>query len=251
MKFYYLIQISYIGLDYFGWQKQKDFPTIQGEIEKALISICGSEKIKTFGASRTDSKVSALSNFLRACLPKDFDMEELKLLMNSQLPREIRVLNVKPTHKHYLVSKESKAKEYIYQFSLKKIDHDFIESSIENLDIEKMKSACSLFIGEHSFHNFQYRGTTKNKVRTILQCEILKTPLSKYTVENENIFALKIKANGFLKQMVRIIMGTLFEVGQGLITEEQIKDSLKVDSNLKLGHIASGHALFLHYIEYD
>jgi len=253
MKSYYLFEISYIGLNYFGWQKQKQFATIQGEIEKALKELCNSEKIKTFGASRTDSKVSALSNFFRASLPSPFETLVLKSKLNHLLPQDIRVLNVKETTKNFLVSKSSKAKEYLYQFSFDDLSEEqlkFITPLDKQIDIDKMMAGCSLFIGEHSFHNYQYRGTTKNKVRTIIECEIIPTPLINFSPENKKVYTLRIKGNGFLKQMVRIIMGTLIELGENKISQDQILDSLDVESNLKLGHIAPGNALFLHYIEY-
>lgn len=258
MNKYYLVKLSYNGIRYFGWQKQKQFKSVHDTFESALKDALPPDTIfHSIGASRTDARVHALGQVVRVNLT-DLNLEpsELKQRLNSKLPFDIRVENVIRTHSYFKVIAFAKDKEYLYLF------HNNRETSPwmfpytvnfeEELDIQKMKEAAKLFIGEHDFKNYCYRGqNVKNSIRKVYECEIIENHQLDLVGQSIKSYALRIRGAGFLKQMVRIIMGALVQVGNGTIELSDIRSSLEnPQDERKLGFISPPHGLFLHFIKY-
>lgn len=257
MNKYYLVKLSYNGIRYFGWQKQKQFKSIHGEFEMALQKSVGEEiQTHSIGASRTDARVHAFGQVVRVNLTDlDLSPEELMIRLNKELPFDIRVENIVRTHPHFKVMLYAIEKEYLYFFTNKPKTtpwmFPYLVNFEEELDLEKMKIAAEVFIGRHDFKNFAYRGNNvKDSYRKVYHCEI---------IENYNLdlgdtiikgHCLRIRGNGFLKQMVRLIVGSLVQVGNGQIQISDIEESLKTDSDKKVGFIAPPHGLFLNKIKY-
>ncbi|MDD0851875.1 tRNA pseudouridine(38-40) synthase TruA [Halobacteriovorax sp. GB3] len=249
-KYYYLINLSYFGNAYFGWQKQKNFPTLSGTIETVLEKRFGPGSFHLLGASRTDSKVHALDQFCKLQLNESIDERELKDFLNKKLPSDIHIKQIIKSNAQFRLIQSVKSKCYCYYFSNQQSDNLFSSQLCPNfkeqLDIEAMIEALELFKGVHSFHNYQYRSPIKGTMeREIKALSIEKNPHFIDGLSIEQSYLIKIEANGFMKQMVRLIVGTLIDLGRGLITKEQIRESLSLKSNLKLGFIAPGSGLYL------
>lgn len=255
MKKFYMVKLQYNGSAYHGWQKQKQLPTLAQAFNEAL-SKCVPDHVKThaLGASRTDARVHALSQVVKVTV-HDFDLspEDFQDLLNKHLPSDMRVLNVIRTHKFIRVIEWAQKKEYLYLFHNQNEQAENCPYSVnfqEPLDLEKMKQACQLFIGEYDFINFSYRGSTNNTVRKVFDCKIIDNHQLEFNGTTISSYALRIEGNGFLKQMVRLIVGALIKVGNGQITLEQLKESLETGSSTRVGFIAPAKGLVLYKISY-
>ena len=253
-KFYYTAQIAYDGFLYHGWQRQISLPTVQATILKALSQIVPEgASVNVIGASRTDAKVHAIEQVAQIIIEFKIEPQDLLLQLNYLLPTDIEITNIKQSHSKFMVIYQATKKDYYYLFSNDKITQvqdNHIVNFVEPLNLEQMKIGCKVFIGEHSFHNFQYKMNPNNTTtRTIFTCRIVKNP--SYAPESiSDIYSLEISGSGFLKQMVRIIMGTLINIGQGFSLPDEIYSSLHVDSPIKLGFISPAYGLHLQKIHY-
>lgn len=252
----YKLIIQYKGTNYSGWQKQPDEKTVQGELNKVLSKICKSEEIKTLGSGRTDSGVHALGQVVKLTMPLDIGGSELSRGLNSLLPDDIQVLSVEKTDESFHPIQNSEWKEYVYLFSTQRelslFHKDYVAIHPYELNIDDMKKACDLFLGSHDFSDFQCVGTEVNStVREIMECE-LTTYENKWGIfpETENVFMLRVRGEGFLKQMVRLMMGTLWSVGQSKTSLERLKSSLDTPIGDRLGPVAPAQGLYLKEVFY-
>jgi tRNA pseudouridine38-40 synthase len=252
----YKAKIQYIGTSYCGWQIQPTDKTIQGSLNKALIQINKSKDIVTLGSGRTDSGVHAFGQVVKISMPLLIGSEELIKALNSLLPQDIRVLEVQKVSKDFHPIAQAKWKEYSYLFStsrnLSVFHKQFVTEAPTGLNIEKMKSACKLFEGEHDFKDFQCVGTeVSSTVRCVFSCQLEDYIDSWGPFPNEpNIYMLSVNGNGFLKQMVRLIVGTLWSVGQEKVSLEALESSLLSPSGEKLGIVAPPNGLYLKEVFY-
>ncbi|MFV0503143.1 MAG: tRNA pseudouridine(38-40) synthase TruA [Lachnospirales bacterium] len=214
-----ILTMSYNGKRYHGWQKQKDTLTIQGELEKALKNIYEYD-VSTIGASRTDSGVHALDQ--KAVYVVDnskIPANKIYLALNKYLDDDIRVLNSSLIYDefHPLLHVLNKTyKYYIYNNNISNPLFYHTYTYGKELDIDKMNKACKYFLGENDFAAFCSSGnSSKTTIRKINYLFIKKT---------DNIIEVEINGDGFLYNMVRIIVGTLIMVGLGKIEPEDIKN---------------------------
>jgi tRNA pseudouridine38-40 synthase len=253
MKRYYNLEISYEGQNYFGWQRQKDFVTVQGTIENILKEIVESNFIRTIGSSRTDTGVHALANVCFVQIPTELTPIQLKDRLNQALPPEIRVNKCERTYKQFKVIYFADRKTYFYLFKNEpsEINSNYFTNIEEKLDIEKMKEAAKFFEGLHNFTNFSYK-PSKNAEMTkeVFKCEIIEDQHFLKGKDREGCFALVIEGSGFLKQMIRIMMGALFNIGKGLVTIEDIQEAFSTTEFKKTGYITPGAGLYLKEIEF-
>ena len=206
MKF--LLELSYLGKNYSGYQKQKNGNSIQEELEKAIEKIVG-KKVLTNASGRTDAGVSALKqvvSFELDNLPKNLDKR-----LNLILPEDIRVLKVEKAEEDFHARFSAKRKTYLYNFYVSNVNIPFLDIFAlrvnENFDIKKVENEVFSLVGEKDFSAFCASGSqVVDKVREIYSAKILK---------NDLFYSLEITGNGFLYNMVRIIMGTLLEIGYG------------------------------------
>lgn len=211
------LTLAYEGTAYCGWQIQEKAnppPTVQGAVETALFALVG-QKIRVFGAGRTDTGVHALGQVAHCDLPeRSWDWRHR---LNSVLPPDIRILSALPAAPDFHARRDALTKTYRYQFWQEK---EFVAPLLRNqvwpcgpLDCELAASGLGRLLGEHDFASFQNSGTSvKSTVRTITGISLREIPQPDYGVAP--MLCLEITGSGFLKQMVRNIAGFLAETGR-------------------------------------
>ena len=239
------IIVKYLGKDYHGWQKQIGEKTIQGEIEKAAKKIFD-QKIYLIGSGRTDAGVHALGQTANFILNHSIPENKILYALNSRLPRDIRVVDSKEVPMCFHSRYNSLGKTYEYRIYNNRIIDPFIKDTTYfipfKLDIEKMNRAKEYFKGEHDFKAFMSSGSSaKSTVRKIYRIKIN---------ESNKIIKLSITGNGFLYNMVRIIAGTLIEVGRGKIEENKLIDIIEGRNRKLAGKTAKAEGLFLKKVYY-
>lgn len=239
------IIIEYQGKGFYGWQKQPDRLNIQGEIERAIEEITG-EKVDLIASGRTDAGVHSLGQTANFKIESEFPIEKIPIALNSKLKNSIRILSAEemPERFHSRYSVKSKRYRYIINNSLygSAIYRELEFHIPQKLNVTKMKEAIKYFEGEYDFSAFKASGTSsKNSVRTIYKAEI---------IEDEDRIKIELTGNGFLYNMVRIISGTLVEVGEGKIQPEEIKDIIEGKDRKKAGRTLPPHGLYLVEVTY-
>lgn len=240
-----LIVIEYDGTNYSGWQKQLNAPSIQEEVEKAIFKIT-KKQTEIFGSGRTDAKVHALgqvANFHTDCT---IPTEKIAIALNSVLPDDIVILKSIEVSNDFHARYSAKKKTYIYRVlntEIKRpLERNYACHVREKLDIEAIKNMAKLLIGEHDFKAFSSRGSSaKTTIRTIYDIKITK--------END-IIVFEFTGNGFLYNMVRIIVGTLIELGKNS-SKYDIKKALDTGDRKYAGPTALPQGLFLKKVSYN
>lgn len=239
------LTIEYDGTNYCGWQKQNNEKTIQEEIEKAIYKAVG-EVVEVIGSSRTDAGVHArgmVANFkTNATIPFD----KFKYAINDKLPDDIAIIESEEVSEDFHARYDSKGKTYCYSIINRQqkpaIGRNYVYHFKWDLDIEKMREACKYFIGKHDFKAFRSLGSSvKTTERTIEELYIESEG------EKINIF---ITADGFLYNMVRIIVGTLLKVGRGKIPVEDIEKIILLGDRKKAGPCVPAQGLILEKVYY-
>lgn len=239
------LTIEYDGKDFNGWQKQPNKLNIQGEIERAIKDITG-EEVDLTASGRTDAGVHALGQVANFKTNSNIPVDKFPIALNTKLKRSIRILEAEEVDERFHSRYNCKRKTYRYVINnsengtaiYRNLEHNFSQK----LDVEKMNEAAKSFIGEHDFKGFKASGTSsKSSVRTIYEAEVYK--------ENGRVI-IELTGNGFLYNMVRIISGTLIEVGIGKIVPEQITDIIKSEDRTKAGKTLPPNGLYLVKVEY-
>lgn len=253
---FYKIYVSYKGTNYFGWQIQntpEGKKTIQGEINLALARLCQNENIKTLGSSRTDAGVHAIEQVFKATLPINLPLQALEQGLNSFLPPEIRILKAEFSSADFHPVGAAIWKEYLYYYSHiqpSPFESDLVAHYPYEVDFSKMNQAAKLFLGKHDFKNFQCVGTeVPTTVREIFEIELTQE-LRKSPWGELPLFCLRIRGEGFLKQMVRMIMGSLWSVGRGKTDIPRVKSALNMEVIERVGFVAPACGLYLHKIHF-
>jgi tRNA pseudouridine38-40 synthase len=204
----YRITLCYDGTDYFGWQRQPDKKTIQGSLEKALTQITRKNP-PVIGAGRTDAGVHALAQVAHFKTETDLSEEELLKAFNSLLPKDIRILSLQKVDRNFHSRKMAVSKLYQYRINntpnINPFNLRYVLYWSSPLDTDQMKTAARLFVREEDFTPFS-SNRHLHPVRRVLHSEIHKKG-------NEIIY--QVEANGFLRYMVRTMVGTLLEIGKG------------------------------------
>lgn len=243
------LTVAYDGTNYCGFQEQRGtgLATIQEELEKALSKLAGS-RIQIIGAGRTDAGVHArgqVVNFRSASWPVPTD--KIHLAMNAILPRDIAVLHAQEVPEEFHSRFSATAKTYRYSIYhhrvMSPLHRLYFYHEPRNLNIEAMTLGAQLIQGTHDFKCFQAQGTpVKDTVRTIFRAEL--------TCNGPLIF-FDIRGNGFLYNMVRIITGTLLEIGVGKKDWRQISDIIASRDRTQAGTTVPPQGLTLERVEYD
>lgn len=218
----YKIIIQYDGTKYDGWQRQKNTKnTIEERFSSVLLKMCG-KKVEIFASGRTDRGVHAENQVANFKCETSLSEEEILNYLNHYLPKDILVKRIEEVPERFHARLNAVSKTYEYSIATKKSDvfiRKYVFEADKALDIEKMRSASELFIGKHDFKAFSSLGKTKKStVRTVNFIDIS---------ENDGLVKIKINANGFLYNMVRIIAGTLFEIGTGEKSKDDIERIFK------------------------
>ena len=255
----YSIRLSYDGSAFCGWQIQNNARTVQGELEKALSTLLGTA-ISVVGAGRTDSEVNAI-NYIAHFDTSDevsINAEQLCYKLNAILPREVAVHEVSATENEFHARFDARSREYHYFIHFRK--DPFCEKYSYRmrypLDMERMNEAAKHLLGEHDFSCFEKVGG--NNATSI--CTITEAAWSTYTPDHAKMMGypyqpgdyivFKIRANRFLRNMVRAIVGSLIEVGNGKKEPGWIADLIANGSRSDAGTSVPGKALFFTGAEY-
>jgi tRNA pseudouridine38-40 synthase len=221
------LTISFVGKDFYGWQKQKDKRTVQEEVENALKKIFN-EDIKIIGCGRTDSKVSGINYVANVKIKTKLSPLNIKNALNSYLPPSIYIKEVEEVPLNFHSRYSVKRKTYRYVISLKKTPFlvDLAYFIKDKIDIEKMKKAAKLFLGIHDFKSFQSSGSNiRNTVREIYKIDIKRKKF--FIDEDVDLIIIDIEGSGFLYKMARNIIGCLIYAGKGKIKIEDIKEIIE------------------------
>jgi tRNA pseudouridine38-40 synthase len=252
--FHYKLLLQYKGTRYLGWQVQPEEAglTVQGELNRALALVSKSSEVRSMGAGRTDAGVHALGQVAKVSLPLQIAPGNFLKALNVHLPDDIRVIEASLSDDEFMPTVHAKSKEYHYRFTANRMftafQNDLIYNHPFELNIEEMKVACRHLIGEHDFTNFYCEGTdVSSHVRTIYECEIIEVPAQAMLPAH---YVFRIVGNGFLKQMVRLLMGALWNVGRGKISPEQFKASLSATKVPRLGPTAAPEGLYMIRVNY-
>ena len=240
------LTIEYDGKDFNGWQKQPDKLNIQGSIESAIKQITG-EDVELNASGRTDAGVHAYGQVANFKTESNLPIEKFPIAINTKLKRSIRIIKAEVVDERFHSRLSCKRKTYRYVIN----NSEFASAIYRNLEthipqklnIEKMKVAIKYFEGEHDFKAFKASGTSsKSSVRTIYKAEIKEMP-------NNRIY-IELTGNGFLYNMVRIIAGTLVDVGIEKIKPEDIPNIIKQGKRDLAGKTLPPNGLYLLNVEY-
>ena len=240
------LTIEYDGKDFNGWQKQPNKLNIQGEIERAIENVTG-EKVELIASGRTDAGVHALGQVANFKTTSNFPIEKFSIAINSQVKNSIRIQNAEEVDENFHSRFNCKKKTYRYVIDNSKngtaIYRNIVYHMPIKLDVEEMKKAIKYFEGEHDFKAFKSSGTSsKSSVRTIYSANII--------TKGTNI-AIILTGNGFLYNMVRIIAGTLVDVGLGKIKASDIPEIIESKDRQRAGKTLPPQGLMLLSVEYD
>lgn len=237
--------IEYDGKSFNGWQKQPTKLNIQGEIEKAIEEITG-EKVDLTASGRTDAGVHSIGQTANFKTESQIPIEKFAKAINSKLKKSIVIKSAEEVDERFHSRYSVKSKTYRYIINNSDTGtaiYRGLEYHIPmKLDIKKMQEAIKYFEGEHDFKGFKASGTSsKSSIRTILKGEVRQ--------EGERII-IEVTGNGFLYNMVRIIAGTLVDVGLEKIKPEEIPEIIEAKDRTKAGKTLPPHGLYLLKVEY-
>lgn len=243
----YRLWVSYDGTTYHGWQLQPGADTIEGRLNDALNSLFPENDINVIGASRTDAGVHALSNVAVFDVDTRMPAEKISYALNQRLPEDIRVWKSEEVDADFHPRHCDVNKTYEYR-----IHHAAFPNPLKTryayytylkLDASRMKEAVSALEGEHDFASFCAAGSqAQTTVRTILGADVYE--------ESEDMIVIRLTGTGFLYNMVRIIAGTLLEIGAGKREPGELKNIIEAKSRSAAGQTAPPQGLCLKKIKY-
>ncbi|HOL72383.1 MAG TPA: tRNA pseudouridine(38-40) synthase TruA [Bryobacteraceae bacterium] len=242
------ITVAYDGTDFHGWQIQPDLPTIQGALQNAVSEIEG-RPVQVDGSGRTDAGVHALAQVAAFSIANPIPTPNLKKALNRLLPPAIRVLSAEEAAPDFHPRRHARSKTYEYRIFRGEVCSPFERQYVLHhpypLDTDRIIEAAAVFAGEHDFTAFAASDVSdaegRSKVRTIF---------STVARVEEDRLIYRVRGNGFLKHMVRNLVGTLLECGKGNLTPDDIRRLLVPGCGVKAGPTAPARGLFLVEVEY-
>lgn len=241
----YKIIVQYDGKNYSGWQKQTQKNTIQGCLEEAVNLVTG-EVVEVVGSGRTDAGVSAIMQVANFHIKSEFEPNKLARALNARLPQDISVQSAEIVADDFNSRFCAKTKTYNYYFYVSQLRKSLLDNfalQIKNANVLDMQKACEYVVGTHDFRSFVARNSGKTCFeRTVFECKIENV--------KDCLYKLVISGNGFLYNMVRIIMGTLILVGEGKRKPSAMTDIILAKDRTKAGKTVSPIGLVLEKVEY-
>lgn len=239
---------SYDGSKYNGYQKQPRVKTVQGELEKALKQINAGRVVQISASGRTDAGVHAYNQRAHFDMDSNITCSKLKHAINSLIPDDIYVKSIHEVDSNFHARFNVKAKEYIYKINMgtyNPIERDYIFQYNKKLDIAEMERALKYLEGTHDFRSFVKIDEEKDDyVRTIVQTSLIRD------VKNVNQITISILGTGFMRYMVRNIVGMLIEIGEGKYKSEDIIQILDAKDRRRAGICAPACGLYLKDVYY-
>lgn len=240
------LTIEYDGTNYCGWQRQKKGITIQGVLEEKLGCIT-QERVKVIGSGRTDAGVHAIGQVAHVHLKSRLPKENILRGVNSLLPADIAVKKIEEMDEKFHARYDATSKVYLYRISNQPtrspLIHRYAWTVFPALNVEAMRDGVIYFKGTHDFTSFSAAdGRDGDKKRTVMNVEIFRIP--------GGVIEIEIEADGFLRHMVRTIVGTLVEVGKGKIEPPAVRDIMLARDRSLAGPTAPPQGLFLKEVKY-
>lgn len=242
-----MLTVAYDGSAYSGWQVQPNADTIEGQLNKHLSELLG-EEITVIGASRTDAGVHALCNLAVFSTNARIPAEKISYALNQRLPQDIRIQKSEEVAEDFHPRKVETRKTYEYCIYHAKFANPILEKYsyfvYVPLDLKKMKQAAEILVGTHDFAGFStYKPEVTNTIRTITNIQILtEHPWDKQDCE---LIRIRVTGNGFLYNMVRIIVGILVAIGRGQMEPGQVLENLQACDRELAGPTAPAQGLML------
>lgn len=240
------MKIAYDGTRYSGWQIQPNSPSIQGEIENALLTLLRIP-LRVIGAGRTDAGVHARGQTAHFSSPIPCSPHQIFHALNGMLPADIRICELEPTLDTFHAQISALSKEYHYHLWLEKVIDPFVSRyrhhfCFDRFSLRRLEEATQTFVGTHNFVTFaNVGGKVISTVRTIKRLTL---------VPQEGGIRLEFEGDGFLYKMVRNIVGTLLEVGLGKRSKDEIESLFLAQDRRRAGPAASPKGLFLMRVNY-
>ncbi len=248
----YRLLIQYDGTDFHGWQVQENDRTIQGELER-VIGMIADRDVAVVGSGRTDAGVHAEGQVANVQLHSKFTPDRLKNAINGNLWRDIRIMKAEKAPDDFHARFSAKRKTYIYRVVnapvMSPFWRRFAHHEHKPLDVARMSEAARLFLGEHDWTAFaSARSDGESRVRNVLDFAVDSRWDS---MAQGSMIEFRITATGFLRYMVRSIVGTLLEVGRGEKDSDTIQNAIVTGDRSLAGKTAAAHGLSLLRVEYD
>ena len=249
------LTISYAGTRLVGWQRQAAGVSVQGLLEDALERFEGAP-VAVHGAGRTDAGVHALGQVASVRITSPHPLDAVARGLNACLPPDVRVIGIQEVAADFHARFSARSKAYRYQLQTAAVvspfDRAYVWHVPEALDVEAMRAAAHALIGTHDFSAFRSTGSdTKGSVRTITRSAIGERAVASWQDEAVPLLVYDVIGSGFLRHMVRAIVGTLVEVGRGQRPEASIAALLEGGSRSEAGITAPPQGLFLVRVVYD
>lgn len=244
----YFITFSYDGSDFKGYQKQPRSRTVQGELEKVLKKINGGVEVSVVASGRTDAGVHAINQKAHFDFDQDIEKDKLLKSINSMLPEDIYVKSIEQVSDNFHARYNATGKEYIYQINMgdyNPLERKYVYQHNSKLDVVEMQRAMKYLEGTHSFKAFVCADDEREDyVRTLSQTNIIRD------LKDVSKITLVFVGNGFMRYMVRNMVGTLIEIGEGKRRSEEIIDIIKSEDRTRAGKTAEAQGLFLKNVFY-
>jgi len=240
----YKIIFSYDGTNYYGYQKQPDKKTIQEEIEKVLTKINSNNTVNLVASGRTDAGVHALGQTAHFDMNQALDKERLICSINKLIPDDIYVDCIEEVNNDFHARFSVTSKEYIYKINTgnyNPISKNYIYQYNKNINVKKIEEGLQTIIGTHDFKSFT-KDPKEDTIRTIHEAKVQI---------DEKILTISLVGNGFMRYMVRNIVGTMIDYAEGKYTLSTLKDILESKDRTKAGKCAPACGLYLKTVNYD
>lgn len=244
----YFMTFSYDGTDFRGYQKQPHDRTVQGELEGVLMQLNGNKNVSVVASGRTDAGVHAMNQKAHFDLDKEVDCDKLLNSVNSMLPDDIYIKSIEPVSSNFHARFDAIGKEYIYQINMgdyNPLERKYVYQHNKKLDVVEMERAMKYLEGTHSFKAFTKADDEREDyVRTLSQTNLIRD------LKDVNKITLVFIGTGFMRYMVRNMVGTLIEIGEGKRRSEEIIDIIMSEDRSRAGKTALPQGLFLRNVFY-